>query len=94
MKFISITISLLVIKIFISFVPFILFSFLVVIELQSSFGNVNHQNNKTLNSMSEDPVVLINTTSLSNCLPSDSFKNNLSDSSIKTSNQLIDYQEL
>lgn len=96
MKSTSITISQprVNIVIVISVIIYSLVLIMITLNPSYSFGTVNRENINTLSSISIDPVVLINTTSLSNCLQSsDSFKNNLSNSLIKKDNYLIDYQE-
>lgn len=94
MKSTSTGISQPIVTIIIPIMVFSLVFLIITLDPSYSFGNVNKENNKTSNSITRDPAVLINTTSLSNCLPSsDSFKDNLSNSLIKTDNYLIDYSE-
>lgn len=82
-----------IVSIIISFVIYSLVLAIITLDPSYSFGNLSKDNRKTLDSMSVGPTVLINTTSLSNCLSSEPL-NNASNSLTKTDNYLVDYQEI
>lgn len=81
-----------IVNIFISFVIYSLVLVIITLDPSYSFGTLTKENRENLDSVSTGPIVLINTTSLSNCLSSDPVKNNVSNSLIKTGKYLSSYQ--